>query len=520
MAATTLDAATPVGPATAVEPPRRRAPVRGERNGDGDGRPVAPQPRRSITAADRRWRAVMTLWAVMLYGYALFDKGFAYLHIPGTPLFIGELALVPVAVLVAVDTRWFHGHRLLPFAVLGAYCTWALVRLAESLPTYRLDALRDSAMWYYAAVAALVVAWFHRSGPAVAFEACIRFAERLMVPLLLWSPVAVLAERAGGTTVGPVLPFTGISVLTHKPSNLAPLLTLIALYAWHDEHSGFSHRRRVVLFTWALIDIAAVGTQTRGGFLAALFGMTVGTLVLPRRQRVRSIARRGIAICLAFFVVAFALDLKVSAGRDLGVRQLTNNTLSVVGLNAEDRNDPVRGTLEGNAEWRERLWAAVISKTFLHEHEVSGWGFGPNLGDELGFENQLGDGSLRSPHNSHLSVFGRLGAIGLVLWLTLWGVWAMSLAALARRRDCSDDRVRVAAAILIGMMVSLHINAYFDPAYESPQAGAWLWAVFGAGCGLLLLRREVVPAPSLTAYALRPRWPSNRLVRWFGLGPA
>lgn len=515
-AATTLDAAAPTRTVT----PRARRPDR--RGGDHGGRraPAAARPPRPLSAADRRWRAVMTLWAVVLYGYAMLDKGFAYLHIPGTPLFVGELALLPVALLVAVDTRWFHGHRLVPFAALAAYCSWAVVRLVESLPAYRLDALRDSAMWYYAAVAALIVAWFRRSGPAAAFEACIRFAERLMIPLLLWSPVAVLAERAGGTTLGPVLPITGISVLTHKPSNLAPLLTMIALYTWHDEHSGFSPRRRVVLFTWALIDIAAVGTQTRGGFLAALFGMAVGTLVLPRRLRVRTIARRGITICLAFFVLAYALDLKVSAGRDLGVRQLTNNTLSVVGLNSEDRNDPVRGTLEGNAEWRERLWTAVITKTFLYEHEVSGWGFGPNLGDELGFENQLGDGSLRSPHNSHLSVFGRLGAIGLTLWLTMWGVWIASLAALARRRDCRDSRVRIAAAILIGMMVSLHINAYFDPAYESPQAGAWLWAVFGTGCGLLLLRRDVVPAPSLTSYAHRPRWPSNRLRRWFGLGPA
>ncbi|MEZ5261380.1 MAG: O-antigen ligase family protein [Acidimicrobiia bacterium] len=497
---------------------RGSSPAIGPEVGEAGGAsPVADASAAPPSVWDRRWGAVATLWAVMLFGYAMFDKGFAYLHLPGTPLFIGELALLPVVALLATDTRWFRGHRLLPFSALTAFVGWAALRLVQSLPAYRIDALRDSALWYYALVGAFVVAWFRRTGPEQAFARCLRFASALTWPLLVWAPFAILAERAGGTTVGPKVPFTDVSILTHKPSNLAPLLTMVALLAWHDRWSGASERRRTVIFTIAVIDIAAVGTQTRGGFLAAAFGIVIGTTVLPSSLRLGRVARRALAVCLAFFVISFALDLKVSAGRDLGVRQLTNNTLSLVGLNYEDRNDPVRGTLEGNAEWRERLWATIIDKTFLNEREVSGWGFGPNLGDELGFENQLGDGSLRSPHNSHLSVFARMGAIGLILWLSLWATWAASLAALARRRDCREQRVRVAAAVLIGMMVALHINAYFDPAYESPQAGAWMWAVFGAGCGLLLVRRNVVTPPTLLHYAQQPPWPAQRLRRFFGL---
>ena len=35
---------------------------------------------------------------VLLAGYMLGDKGFAYLHLPGTPLFVGEVVLAIIAV--------------------------------------------------------------------------------------------------------------------------------------------------------------------------------------------------------------------------------------------------------------------------------------------------------------------------------------------------------------------------------------------------------------------------------------
>ncbi len=45
-----------------------------------------------VILTDRRaGRGWLILWAIMLAGYALFGRGFAYLGIP--PLFIGELTL-------------------------------------------------------------------------------------------------------------------------------------------------------------------------------------------------------------------------------------------------------------------------------------------------------------------------------------------------------------------------------------------------------------------------------------------
>jgi len=100
------------------------------------------------------------LIAPLLAGYLLFDKAFAYVHLPGTPLYIGDivLALGGLAALTAT------GYLLVPMreepilALLTAFVLWGLIRFIPGLPTYGMDAVRDSALWYYCLYALFVAA--------------------------------------------------------------------------------------------------------------------------------------------------------------------------------------------------------------------------------------------------------------------------------------------------------------------------------------------------------------------------
>src|SRR5215212_1962001 len=75
------------------------------------------------------------LLGLLLGGYLLFDKAFAYLHLPGVPI---------------------RDEPIL--ALLGAFALWGLIRAMPGIPVYRLDALRDSALWYYCLFAFFVAA--------------------------------------------------------------------------------------------------------------------------------------------------------------------------------------------------------------------------------------------------------------------------------------------------------------------------------------------------------------------------
>jgi len=49
---------------------------------------------------------------LLLAGYLLFDRAFAWLHVPGTPLFIGELVLM--SGLLALATTRIRAEAILP----------------------------------------------------------------------------------------------------------------------------------------------------------------------------------------------------------------------------------------------------------------------------------------------------------------------------------------------------------------------------------------------------------------------
>jgi O-antigen ligase len=138
---------------------------------------------------------------------------------------------------------------------------------------------------------------------------------------------------------------------------------------------------------------------------------------------------------------------------------------------------------------------------------VVGLGFGLNIAKSVGLEEQ-GSVPLRSPHNSHLDIYARMGAIGLALWIAFWGLWcAALLKARSRFRSVGRRLETGLAEVAIVGAVAILINAYFDPTLESPQVAVWLWTIVGIGIGLVALaRRATAPAaPTAGAELVRYR---------------
>jgi hypothetical protein len=175
-------------------------------------------------------------------------------------------------------------------------------------------------------------------------------------------------------------------------------------------------------------------------------------------------------------------------GRPATLQQMIENILSIFGSSSDSG-------LEGTKQFRLAWWGTIVDYTFFGDYFWTGKGFGVNLADDDGFQSTA-DGSLRAPHNSHMTVLARMGVPGLLLWLLVQGAFGIGLlrATLAHRRAGEAGLGAVGGWILV-YWVAMMVDTSFDPYLEGPQGGIWFWAIFGLG--LVVIR--LVPRPRMAA---------------------
>ncbi|GAA2135295.1 hypothetical protein GCM10009844_00400 [Nocardioides koreensis] len=433
----------------------------------------------------------------LLGGYLMFDKAFAYLHLPGAPLFVGEMVLAVGALAVLTVT----GYLRVPLrdepllALLGAFVLWGLIRALPGLGAYGMDAVRDSALWYYCGFAFLAVAATARS-PGLPERLVVQLG-RLIPWLLVWLPIGLLLAPLAGQA--PVVPFSTVSVLEHKPGNaaIAAVLALGCLWLFPE---GRSVRRRAAWSFLAFLVIALAATQNRGGLLGVSAGAMVGLVFV--RERLRLIVPAVVALVLGLGL-ATLLSVQVPfsgvQGREFSASQLVANVASLGG-----KESP--GNLGGTVQGREELWSKILDKQVSDGLLVDGSGFGPNLAADVGVYD-AGEDSLRSPHNSHLHVLARMGLVGFSLWIALWLGWYRRLVTGCRRLERQGLHARSRIAVLcLTLTTSILVSSIFDPQLEGPQVAVLLWTTFGIGVAVTSVRAwaEVPATPEATEATAAP----------------
>ncbi|MEU4601556.1 O-antigen ligase family protein [Kribbella sp. NPDC023972] len=423
----------------------------------------------------------------LLAGYLLFDRAFAYLHLPGSPLFVGEMVLGVGAAAVVVSTRFIkvplRDEPIL--ALLLAFAAWGLIRMVPGVATYQLDALRDAALWFYCLFAFFVMAALARSPELL--DRLIAGLTRLTPWLLLWLPFAVVLHPLSATA--PAVPFTTVSVLSHKSGNAAVAALLVLGCMWLLPGTR-SARSRVVWSLMALLTIALAATQNRGGMVGVMAGGAVGLAFLRNRL---GLAARVVLVFAVGLGVASLLSLKVPLGglqgREFSASQLIANVASLGGSDSP-------GNLGGTVEGREQLWTRILDKQVTDGHLVDGSGFGQNLASEVGIYD-AGKDTLRSPHNSHLHILARMGLVGLSLWIALWVGWYWRMAAGCRRLAREGLHTRRQVGVLSLMLTTaVLVSCFFDPELEGPQVAALLWTTVGIGVAVTTIRPWFRDAPS------------------------
>src|SRR3954452_1821445 len=367
---------------------------------------------RTLRSGQRVFRALAVVLPPVLALYALFDRAFAYIHVPGVPLYIGEMVMLVCVAALLLATGYMHrGVRHSPVAkVLLVFAAWGAVGTIPNIGKYGIFAIRDAALWYYALLAIPVCVLVIMDPGLVRRWA--DFYRRFIPWMLLYSPFPLFVGTLGGALATLMVPGSATSVWDHRPGNIAVHATIAIAFLWLVP--GQRDRFRVLLTGLAVVILLLTATQNRGSFIAAMVGLTCVWIFTRRRAR---ISLAVLATVLIVVAAAWGLNIHVNRvnGRSVSVNQLIENLNSLAAGSSSGQS----GNLGSTVEFREHLWSAVINKVKTEDRVMNGLGFGPNIAKEVGFGG--GEGiQLRSPHNSHVDIFARGGAIGLAIWLALW----------------------------------------------------------------------------------------------------
>lgn len=412
--------------------------------------------------------------------YLIFDRGGAWIHLPGTPLFIGELMIVlGVAAISASRVPLGRAIRLSPaMKWLVFWIGWGMTLLVLAITRYGLEAIRDSALWYYG-IAGVFVIFLLLSNPARVGR-WMALYRKVMPFILLWYPLAIVLAVTFDN--GPMIPFSETPIVSHKSGNIAVVTAIFLAYIWlvDGEAKNYTDTQRTVLTSGGVLVLLLASVQNRGGMVAAALGLFIALIFMKRRKSEFGLIAGGAIVIVFTLALVSNVNVPLFGGRSVSAEQLITNVSSVL--------DPGAGSERETktTEWRLDLWSRVLNDV-TEDSPVFGFGPGPDLGKIYGIEGK-GTETLRNPHNSHVGVLARMGFVGVVAWAGLWTVWVIQLLLL-RQRLLRKGRQAEAAmgAWLVAAAAMILTNAFFDPTLEGPQVAVWLWVLFGLGAALPVL---------------------------------
>lgn len=427
-----------------------------------------------------------------IVGYMFLDRTFAWLiHVPGVPIFLGEILLVLGAIELVRGKQAFRfllarsaaAKWVLAFLFLG------FARLVVDIGTYKLEAVRDAAIFYYAAFA-LIVATYVMLKPEIV-QRVLKSYSRVIPWYFAWAPIAVFLGRSFAGSVPPI-PGSRTSFFSFKGGNYAVWLATGVAFLWlvHPATSPADLRRRSILTAVGSAGLFVAGTQNRGGLLVGLAVIALTILLSTRPSRTLF---RIAGITIGLFGLLFAMDARIETGkREISARQIVENVQSIFADGQDEK-------LAGTKRWRLELWNGITQDVIYGDFPF-GFGMGPNIADRYNAVPVQQDAfqTLRNAHNSHLGILARMGIPGLVVWLLLWGTFTVAVLRVRQRlRRTDPDTAGILTWLLIAIAAIL-ANAIFDPTLEGPQVAIPLYVFTGTALGMIARVSAGYPALKTT----------------------
>lgn len=408
--------------------------------------------------------------AGLLAGYFIGNRGFAQLMpAPSIPLLPAEAALATLVALQVLErirgglTRRIHWID----ALIVAWVVFGIARMVFDARMFGIVAVRDFAMVYYAVFFFLAANIVHRDfGKLSVLMGTLRIASVIMGILffmtLLWPNV-----------LESTLTLRGVPVIFYKADLVGIFAGIGALLHFiRFEQTGRWHS---VGFSLLLVGVV-LATNNR----SALLALTVGAAALGLAGRWRFPALlAGGAVVATVFLVAVA-SWRGDDWRDTPLIEAYERVVSLVDpLGTGNYQGEETANKGDNNRFRLVWWTEVINET-LDTSPVFGLGFGYDLAarfQRVYYGVFPEDFNARSPHSIVITVFARMGAIGLGLFLGIVAQMVVWVWRAARRNNLEQ----LGPALMATMVFT---GACFGVVLEGPMGAVVFWVMLGAAAAI------------------------------------
>jgi hypothetical protein len=419
-------------------------------------------------------------WAYLLFilfGYLLLGKGFAYIGV--APIYVAEIGLglaVGSALTMLLTNRLktvapFFRLEVVFLLLFVAWQTWCTIPYVN---TYGQDALRDAALWGYAAFALLILLLI----PRESVDKLSLIYGRVLPYALAWLLAAWGLTRV--FSFGIFFPGSPVPLIYLKPGDVGVHLAGAAAFMLlRLDRRGVEWSDRKLWLLWGLwvADWAVWGVSNRAGMLSALIGIAVVLLLRPNTKWYRPVVVAGSLLTL-LLVTNFSSPAFVNQydpyqkEGSISAQQIVENVTSTFGGGSSY-------TLNSTRDWRLRWWQKISGYTFGGEYFWTGKGYGINLANDDGFQTDLEYESLRNPHNVFMTILARSGVPGLALWALFLTSFGSTLVRKSLVKGGTDPWTTRYALWFLAYWLAFLFNGSLDVFLEGPMGGVWFWSLVG-----------------------------------------
>lgn len=437
--------------------------------------------------------AWMLAWAV--FGYIVGNRGFAQFSLSSDlPLLPAEAVLL--VTVPAMGARMAFGqvqavfrdslnYALLAWIVIGA------ARLPLDLAAHGFYALRDFAMVYYAV-------FFFLAQACAGHAASVRLLRSTLTVTFVALPVVAAAEQLAPGFFLTHFTFRGIPFIYHKSDLLAAYLAAGFFWLW----TRYELTRQKLWLVPAAACLLMLGTTASSR--AAMFALFLVTVMWMIARRWRIVAAQVLIVGAAASAVVLVSALSNRSIQQTAVYSAYEHVLSIGDLRGTGTYVNEESGNPGQNNRFRLTWWNTVCRDVIAQNPVFGLGFGYDLAARFLVEYELiaaEDFTTRSPHSMMVSVFGRMGGLGLAAWLAV----AVGMGGLTLRcfRLGQSDAIGFVCIAWV-----LWFSACVGVVLEGPMGAVVFWTVLGLANRELAELKADEPVPVAD---LQPALPADEV---------
>ncbi|MBR0703705.1 O-antigen ligase family protein [Bradyrhizobium diazoefficiens] len=429
------------------------------------------------------WR---TKFVLLLVGaYIVFNIGFSLVRIPpiGPGVPIAELVIAVYALSLVRDSYLIGVFaRSTPLVSLSAFWVLAVVHLTLEVPEYGFWAVRDAG--HHIETSYIWIGFCAASTPnfAAVFE---RFFSRALSVATYLSLAYPFRDQLAEITpkISSVSGYTVSLFFSYLNASSAAMTGVFRILI--SEPS----KRLTILIAGAVLFVLIALVQARVVYIQIAIVILLLSLFKPRRlSNLAVMAVVGVAS--AALVLALGVEVPGRLGQTFSWDFLVNHVAAIWG----GGDDSVKAAADGvdlRLYWFQRV-VEMVNRNPLTS--LFGLGYGEPL---TPFEGPDGD-IVREPHNSFLSVYGRLGLVGFVLFLSIQIQIYWTCAVLVLRATRTNNvRYRIIGQttlcfLLMNLVFSL-VEGGFEVSYVAVPYYFMAGVIFSLNQQLRLMNRNQLP---------------------------